>query len=160
MGHSPTFESATDDPDEFTGSVSTIVPGVEVAAHGARGFDDWWPSLRPGESTRDDRRKLRHVEEWIAENLDQRISRAVLCEVGGLDVRALSRAFRRRHDMGPMQYVRARRLEAVNRALVGAERGEITVTDLAMTYGFHHLSRFADDYRRAFGELPSDTLSR
>ena len=122
--------------------------------------DDWWSSHRPGESTRDGRRKLRRVEEWIAENLDEPISRAVLCEVGGLDVRALSRAFRRRHDVGPMQYVRARRLEAINQELVGKAPGEATVTDVAIAYGFHHLGRFAADYWRAFGELPSETLTR
>jgi AraC-like DNA-binding protein len=29
-----------------------------------------------------------------------------------------------------------------------------------MDYGFLHLGRFSDSYRKQFGELPSDTLKR
>ena len=32
------------------------------------------------------------------------------------------------------------------------------LTDLALRWGFSHLGRFAQDYRRAFGEPPSRTL--
>ncbi len=105
-------------------------------------------------------RHLRRAEEWIVANLDRAISRADICDVAELDLRTVSRAFRQRHGIGPMAFVRARRLDAVNRCLLGLERGHGTVTDVAMTSGFHHLSRFAADYRRAFGELPSDTLKR
>jgi AraC family ethanolamine operon transcriptional activator len=31
------------------------------------------------------------------------------------------------------------------------------VQDIAARWGFWHLSHFANDYRRMFGELPSET---
>ncbi|MGE6473330.1 helix-turn-helix domain-containing protein [Serratia proteamaculans] len=34
------------------------------------------------------------------------------------------------------------------------------VTELAMDFGFLHLGRFSENYRKQFGELPSDTLKR
>jgi AraC-like DNA-binding protein len=37
---------------------------------------------------------------------------------------------------------------------------ECRVADVAARWGFRHLPRFAEQYRRAFGELPSQTLSR
>ena len=32
-----------------------------------------------------------------------------------------------------------------------------TVTTVAMRFGFVHLGRFAAEYRRMFGEIPSET---
>lgn len=104
--------------------------------------------------------RLKRVEDWIIVHLEEPLSRADICAVAGLDVRTLSRAFRRSYGMGPMEFVRARRLDAVNRILLGLEPGDTTVTEVAMTYGFHHLSRFAADYQRTFGELPSQTLKQ
>nr|WP_289711683.1 helix-turn-helix domain-containing protein [Escherichia coli] len=34
------------------------------------------------------------------------------------------------------------------------------LTELALDFGFAHLGRFAEQYRRQFGELPSETLRR
>ncbi|MFV2073945.1 MAG: helix-turn-helix domain-containing protein, partial [Thermoanaerobaculales bacterium] len=34
------------------------------------------------------------------------------------------------------------------------------VTDVANSWGFWHMGQFAADYRRQFGELPSETLRR
>jgi hypothetical protein len=36
--------------------------------------------------------------------------------------------------------------------------GSVAISDVALCCGFSHLGRFATDYRKAFGELPSDTL--
>ena len=99
------------------------------------------------------------VEDWIPAHLTEPIPRADLCAVSGLNARTLSRAFRRRHGMGPMAFVRERRLDQIHRLLLAAMPGEIAVSEVALDYGFYHLSRFAADYRRAFGELPSETLN-
>ena len=38
--------------------------------------------------------------------------------------------------------------------------GEATVTEVAGRSGFSHMGRFAAEYRRRFGELPSVTARR
>jgi len=59
-----------------------------------------------------------------------------------------------------MRYLRHVRLERAHQELVQAQPGETTVTRTAGRWGFTHLGRFASEYRRAFGELPSTFLSR
>ena len=46
------------------------------------------------------------------------------------------------------------------RAELEAAPPETGVTAIALKWGFVHLGRFAQDYRRRYGELPSETLRR
>lgn len=103
---------------------------------------------------------LNRAEEFIAANLGEPISRADICSEVRCSDRSLSRAFLRTHGMGPMRYLRQRRLEAAQRMLLAAEQGEHTVAEIAMACGLHHFGRFSVDYAEAFGEPPSATLSR
>jgi transcriptional regulator GlxA family with amidase domain len=59
-----------------------------------------------------------------------------------------------------MGFLKQRRLEAANRALLAAGPGETHVTDVALRYGFSQMGRFAVEYRRTFREPPSQTLRR
>jgi AraC-like DNA-binding protein len=45
-------------------------------------------------------------------------------------------------------------------SLLAARLGEVSVTEVAYHLGFSNLGRLAGDYRRTFGERPSDTLAR
>ena len=72
--------------------------------------------------------------------------------------RTLDRAFKERFDVTPKQYIVAARMVSVRRSLVTAPQGT-KVTDVANDWGFWHLGRFSSDYKRMFGELPSDTLA-
>lgn len=101
---------------------------------------------------------LSRAEDWISANATRPITRTELCDVSGLNVRTLTRAFERFHGLGPIAFARARRLEATQRALLAAEADAVSVTDIAFDHGFTHLGRFANEYRHAFGELPSATL--
>ena len=51
------------------------------------------------------------------------------------------------------------RLRRVRFDLENAQ-GEISVTETALRWGFSHLGRFAADYRKTFGERPSETARR
>ncbi len=102
--------------------------------------------------------RIRLAEEYLLAHLDQPISRAGLAETCGISIRSLSRAFNKRHGMGPMEFLRHRRLEAARRELLMATPEETTVTDVAMRYGFSHLSNFAAVYKTSFGESPGETL--
>lgn len=98
------------------------------------------------------------AEEYLTANLTAPVSQADLAAVAGVSIRSLSRGFRKRHGLGPMEFLRVRRLDAARRDLLGADANSTTVTEIASRYGFCHLGRFAIEYRHAFGESPSITL--
>ena len=102
--------------------------------------------------------RVRLAEEYLLAHLDQPLSRAGLAETCGMSIRTLSRTFHKRHGMGPMEFLRRRRLEAVRRELLIATPEETTVTEVATRYGFTHLSGFAAIYKKSFGESPGETL--
>lgn len=76
----------------------------------------------------------------------------------GVSMRTLEYAFRDVLGLSPVQYLRAARLRGVRRELLRAGP-TLRVSDAAARWGFWHLSQFAADYKRLFGELPSETLA-
>ena len=103
---------------------------------------------------------VRKAEEYVAANLSNPTSIADVAVAAGMSARNLSREFSGHHGMTIKGFIKQRRLEAANRRLLTAERGETNVTLVAMDLGFAQLGRFSADYREAFGELPSQTLDR
>ena len=75
----------------------------------------------------------------------------------GVSRRNLFYAFETMLDESPHQYLRTMRLNAVRRAIKRADRAGDAIADVAWAWGFAHPSRFAADYKRLFGELPSQT---
>jgi transcriptional regulator GlxA family with amidase domain len=77
----------------------------------------------------------------------------------GVAGRTLFKHFRDFKGTTPRRYLRDARLDRVRQALLQAADGE-TVTSLARRGGFNHMGRLSIDYRRRFGESPSETLWR
>jgi AraC-like DNA-binding protein len=102
----------------------------------------------------------RHVvraQDYIRANADRPITVGELAAVAGVGARTLYEGFRRFRGTTPMAFLKAIRLERV-RAELEAAPPETGVTAIALKWGFVHLGRFAHDYRRRYGELPSETL--
>jgi transcriptional regulator GlxA family with amidase domain len=95
----------------------------------------------------------------LVNSMDEPPSIARLALKSGLSKRTLHRVVRREFGLSPMALSRRIRLREV-RAELEAPRPETTVTTAAFRWGFTHLGRFAGEYRRAFGERPSETLER
>jgi AraC family transcriptional regulator, ethanolamine operon transcriptional activator len=87
------------------------------------------------------------------------IKLAEVARRSGYSLRSLELIFRRSVGMPPDRYFMNMRLNGALRDLVAAGPG-CSVTEVATRWGFKHLSRFAEHYRRAFGELPSQSLAR
>ncbi|MGE0712125.1 MAG: helix-turn-helix domain-containing protein [Planctomycetota bacterium] len=83
-----------------------------------------------------------------------------VCREVKVSRRRLEYAFREYAGVAPLQYIRRTRLSRVRAALRKGDRRSTSVTEVALQFGFVHLSRFAQDYARMFGELPSQTLAR
>ena len=105
-------------------------------------------------------RAMARAEEYLASRLNRTVLRADLADAAGVSIRTLSRAFHRRHGMGPMEFLKTLRLHASYRHLLAAETGSTSVTDVAIAHGCNHLGRFAMDFKQTFGESPSATLNR
>jgi AraC-like DNA-binding protein len=103
---------------------------------------------------------IQRAQDWIMSNLAEQITRAELCAISGLHVRTLTRGFGLKYGVGPIQFVRDRRLDAVRNTLLAGTADEISVTRVAEDYGMYHLGRFSHDYRLRFHELPTRTLKR
>jgi AraC family ethanolamine operon transcriptional activator len=83
-----------------------------------------------------------------------------LCRWAGVGQRTLEYAFRDELGVTPVRYLKLLRLNRAHRLLRGASPSKGAVTSIAFACGFTELGRFAVDYRRHFGESPSQTLKR
>lgn len=71
--------------------------------------------------------------------------------------RSIEQAFSQTVSMGPLTYMRLRRLHDVRRKLVDPSIADQSIGDIAASHGFWDWSRFSHQYRIHFGELPSTT---
>ena len=111
------------------------------------------------EAPRRGRRLARQAEALLRENLAEPPSIAVLCGALGANERTLHEAFRTHLGTTPKAYLKILRLNAAHHGLLRAA-ASTRVTDVALDWGFEHFGWFSQDYRRLFGEAPSETLHR
>ena len=104
------------------------------------------------------REVVERAEAYVRAHMDAPLPLSTLCRLVGLSERGLRNAFYRVHGLGPKQWMRAERLLAARNALRDGDNPPATVTDVATDFGFYELGRFAAQYRKAFGEVPSATL--
>jgi AraC-like DNA-binding protein len=102
---------------------------------------------------------MRRAYQYIAAHACESITLSDLVEACGVSARSLHAGFRHHKDTTPMGYLKAHRLDLARRQLASAQSRPVSVTDVALSCGFNHLSKFARDYRLRFGESPSHTLS-
>lgn len=101
---------------------------------------------------------IEHVKKYLYENSDTPVTVYELCRELSISRRNLQYCFTEMLGVSPYQYLRALRLTGARRELQGSDQQTTSITQAATNWGFWHLSRFAQDYRRMFGELPSETL--
>jgi AraC-like DNA-binding protein len=102
---------------------------------------------------------LMRALDWLRGHLSEPVQLDTLAAVSGTRPRTLERHFRMFLGTTPLGWTRRMRLARARRALLHAGP-EDSVTDIALSNGFAQLGRFAAEYRRAIGELPSRTMSK
>jgi len=130
---------------------------LHVSISAAAGFNDGQHSLR----TRRSRYLVfRKAEDFMRDNLRRQIYMQELCDAAGVSERLLRYAFEDLTGVSPSRYLSLFRLCEACRALSQADAMSQSVKSVALNCGLWDLSRFADSYRRVFGELPRETLHR
>jgi len=94
---------------------------------------------------------FKKAKSYILENIDEPITVKKLVEETGVTERTLERAFLERFESTPKTVLKSFRLSGVNK--------ELKRTNVANGWSFWHMGQFAKDYKKMFGELPSETLN-
>lgn len=104
-------------------------------------------------------RMVRLAEEYIEASWDRAITIEELASQTNTSIRSLYAAFRKNRGYTPMAFAKAVRLQRAKKMLQEANQ-RTSVSEIAFKCGFGNLGHFASDFRKMFGELPSELLAR
>lgn len=105
-------------------------------------------------------RIFQEVEHYIDGRAATPVHVSQVCSRLKLSRRSLHRAFHDSVGIGPVTFLRRKRLCAVHSTLLGSDSEITTIAEVAMQHGFVNLGRFSGYYRAMFGEYPSQTLAK
>jgi AraC-like DNA-binding protein len=100
------------------------------------------------------------AEDYMASHAHEALTVAQIAALVGVSIRSLFAAFQRYRGNSPMEHLRTVRMERAHLDLSRVGDENTSVTKVALRWGFGHLGQFAADYKRRFGELPSQSLRR
>jgi len=102
-------------------------------------------------------RLVSEAEDYVDAACERPVHISELCSALKVSRRSLHRAFADALGVGPVAYLRCRRLSAVRSVLSRSDPATVSIGDVAFEYGFPEPGRFAAYYRAHFGETPSET---
>lgn len=83
-----------------------------------------------------------------------------LCQRTRSSRRSIQTAFAKHAQTSPSRYLRTIRLNRARRMLLGTSKSTDSIGDIAAACGFWNWSRFSQEYKALFRELPSQTRAR
>jgi AraC-like DNA-binding protein len=105
-------------------------------------------------------RALKKAITYISEFSQECPTVQMISQETDVTTRTLEYAFLERFGVPPKTYLQAFRLNGVYREFRRRDPSSTKVIDVANHWGFWHMGQFASDYRKLFGELPSETLRK
>jgi AraC family ethanolamine operon transcriptional activator len=100
------------------------------------------------------------ARDYVLAHRDEAVTVPQLCERLFVSRRTLQYCFEDVLNLSPIQYLRLIRLNGARRSLRALSSSPASVRDVAANWGFWHFSQFSSDYRKLFGQCPSEALAR
>ncbi len=100
---------------------------------------------------------VKRAIDFMREHIDKPLTVSEIAEASRVSVRSLQINFNRFCGTSPLAYLMRLRLEKVRHELLSSD-SKGTIGDIAKKWGFSHFGKFGATYRKAYGELPSETL--
>ena len=102
---------------------------------------------------------VREIIDWALSKQEDPPSISEICLRFNIGRRVLNYSFIEVVGTSPLNYLRSIRLNGARRDLRKLP-SQMSVQEIASQWGFWHLPRFSAEYRKLFGELPSETRQR
>jgi AraC-like DNA-binding protein len=103
---------------------------------------------------------LRRVEDYLLGKASEEVCMADLVRISGCSARSIHYSFRKLRGVTPMEYLRDYRLAMSRQTLLQPSNAGRSITEIALSCGFNHMSKFTAHYKARFGETPSQTRRR
>ncbi len=100
---------------------------------------------------------LNRAIEYIQNHQQEIVTAYDLSKIAGVSQRTLEYAFKEHYDLSPKAFINCSRLHSVNKRLYHEKDTGLKINHIASQHGFWHMGQFAADYKKLFGELPSET---
>ena len=159
-GHIKKSKSAVNFMPDFPKTTAMIARREEALAIAVlNGLRDHVETLETPFMSSDKLVKL--VLDYVHDQPLEDITAVELCTLADCSQRWMEQSFKKRFGITPKKYVKYLRLSRLRRDLHQSSQAESqSVIDLASAYGFWHMGQLAADYRKVYGELPSETLNK
>jgi AraC family ethanolamine operon transcriptional activator len=96
---------------------------------------------------------------YINKNLDKHLKTSDICDHVKISERNLRHGFKDLIGISPKKFIKILRLNKARKDIkLAKENAEISI--IANRWGFGHSGQFAADYKRLFGEFPSEGIRR
>jgi AraC family ethanolamine operon transcriptional activator len=99
---------------------------------------------------------VERARDLMIANVELDLTADAIAKSLGVSYRVLNYAFQDAYGLSPYQYFLTEKLHAVRRML---KTSDTPITEVCHSHGFGTPSRFTRQYKRLFGELPSETRS-
>jgi AraC family transcriptional regulator len=125
-----------------------------LSAHLLRHYAVWKPKVRDV-PVRHSSMTLRHVTEYIHDNLDHQLTLGELALITGMSTYHFARTFKQVTGVTPHQYVLNARVERAKRLLL---QGKLSIAEIANRVGFFDQSHLTRSFKRLVGVTPQTLL--
>ncbi len=108
-----------------------------------------------------DRKKfeVKKARNLLDDCIYQKVNIEDLAKELNISQRQFHDTFKTNYGLTPKHYLKYIKLNAIRRELLVAS-ADINISDIAFKYGFTHMSHFAQEYKKMFSKLPSESLKK
>lgn len=104
-------------------------------------------------------RQVRRAMEYMQAHAHRPLTVREIAAAAEVSTRALQLSFQRFNQTSPLQYLRQLRLKGARRDMLDPGQ-PLSISAIALNWGFSHMGLFALQYRAAYGELPRETIAQ
>jgi AraC family ethanolamine operon transcriptional activator len=126
---------------------------LSIYAHAISNTDSSTP-LKRNESTL----LAKKIYHYLQDHASEPIQMIELTALIGKSERTVERLFKKYFGIPPYTYLKLHRLHLIRKRLMQRDPTFINISHLAMENGFMEIGYFGREYKKTFGETPSETL--
>ncbi len=105
-------------------------------------------------------RYIRDGRTLLKQNINATYTIADLVDDLQVSKRTMQHGFKHYLGFTPKEYQQYIRLNGIHRTILSVKDPHITLSEIAVNYNYFHLGHFSAEYKKFFGESPSETLRK